>query len=121
MPSGGHNRKRPKEMALDARRRADRMWTEGASREALLELLDEFVEISRMAYAEVASEQATTIVNSGDQVQKHPAVSVLEICSKQIQSLVIQVERFAEVGGESSASDGPPPAWTPKAVKGGKS
>ena len=42
-----------------------------------------------VAVEELESETSVTIVNAGDQVQKHPGVTVLEAASKRIEALVV--------------------------------
>jgi hypothetical protein len=121
MASGGHNRKTSKELAAAATARGDRvMKAPTAGRGELEALLESWLEIAGIALQELRAETSVTIVNAGDQVQKHPGVTVFESASKRIESLVVLLGR---VGDESGAGDDvpePPRVWKPKAVDGGK-
>lgn len=120
MASGGHNRKTAKELAAAATEREDRILNaNNPGRGHIESLLDRWAEVADMAIAEIKSETSVSIVNAGDQVQKHPAVTVLEAASKRIESLVVMVDRFGSEGSDEKPGDLPddaPPAWGPRAV-----
>ena len=120
MPSGGHNRKTSKELQLAATERSDRLLASDApGRGDLMGLLHAWREVALVAVEELKSEQTVTIVNAGDQVQKHPGVTVLEAASKRIEALVVLLGRFeddAPVEGVDDLPDDAPPRWTPEVV-----
>jgi hypothetical protein len=117
--SGGHNRKTARELAQAATVREERLLKgSNPGREHLTYLLDAWARVARTAVAEIEAETTVTIVNAGDQVQKHPGVTVLEAASKRIEALVVMVDRFDDTtngaGGEL-VSIAPPRVWNPDA------
>jgi hypothetical protein len=102
-------------LAASATAREDRLLSaDSPGREHLAGLLDAWLMVARVAVAELESETSVTIVNAGDQVQKHPGVTVLEAASKRVEALVVLLDRFA-VGGDgglgAGVDDAPPPAF----------
>jgi hypothetical protein len=76
-----------------------------------------WVRVAEVAVEELESEAVVTIVNAGDQAQKHPAVTVLEAASKRIESLVVLVDRFADaVDVVDVVEDDLPERWKPGAA-----
>lgn len=123
MASGGHNRKTAKELAASATERSDRLLaSDNPGRDQLTYLLDAWEVVAKTAVAELTSEMSVTIVNAGDQVQKHPGVTVLEAASKRIEALVVLLDRFDEPDGSPGVGSAPEPlrVWKPGVVDGGK-
>jgi hypothetical protein len=118
MPRGGHNRKTARELADAATSRSDRLLADVSSREHLRALLHEWVSVAQLAVQEISSETSVTVVNAGDQLQRHPAVTVLETASKRIEALVVLAERFEddESGGADDSMPPEPPKFTPRVV-----
>lgn len=109
MASGGHNRKTAKELAASATDREDRLLSaDNPGRDHLVGLLTAWVDVANVALAELKSEGTVSIVNAGDQVQKHPAVTVLESASKRIETLVVMTDRFAPPSEPELGPDEPP-------------
>jgi phage terminase small subunit len=108
MASGGHNKKRASQKAMQGTLDATKLLQDSASRERIGYLLDEWMKVARIAVEELQSETSVTIVNAGDQVQKHPAVTVLEAASKQLQSLTMLAEQFVEPEDDAGGFDGKP-------------
>lgn len=120
MASGGHNRKSLTELSASATDREDRLLSaDNPGREHLAELLDNWVEVAHQAVAVIKRKRkgGVTINNAGDQMQKHPAVTVLETASKRIEALVVLVDRFVDHDDDDDDDDDDLPArWKPKAV-----
>ena len=115
MASGGHNRKTAAELAASLTDRGDRLIGHDAEgRVHLVELMDAWVRVARTAVSEIESETSVTIVNAGDQVQKHPGVTVLEAASKRIEALVVLLDRFADADDVADDLDNElPDRWKP--------
>jgi hypothetical protein len=111
-------RKTASELAMQATVREDRLLSADASgREHLDALLAAWVRVAGVAIEELESERTVSIVNAGDQVQKHPAVTVLEAASKRVEALVVLCDRFAvpaDPAGE--LEDDLPERWKPGAA-----
>lgn len=121
MASGGHNRKTAKELAAAAsEREALLLSADNPARVHLDYLMTAWVRVAETAVSELESEQVVTIVNAGDQAQKHPGVTVLETASKRIEALVVLCDRFAEAGdpadelGDDLDSDDDSIGWKPQ-------
>lgn len=120
MASGGHNRKSVAELAASATDREDRLLrADNPGRQHLTELLDNWLEVAEAAVTIIKRKRrgGVTINNAGDQMQKHPAVTVLETASKRIEALVVLVDRFVDPDDDDDDDDDDlPPRWRPQAV-----
>lgn len=110
MPRGGHNKKSVSELAASATEREDRLLSaDNPGREHLTNLLNDWALVAHEASKVIRRKRrgGVTINNAGDQMQRHPAVNVLEIASKRIEALVVLYERFAdpEAGGDDDDWD----------------
>ena len=116
--SGGQNRRTAAELAAAASREEARLLSADASgREHLDALLAAWVRVAGVAIEELESERTVSIVNAGDQVQKHPAVTVLEAASKRVEALVVLCDRFAvPVDPAGELEDDVPERWKPGAA-----
>ena len=90
---------------------------DGVGREHLAQLLDDWVDVAQAAVAEIEGAGAVTILNAGEQTQKHPAVTVLEAASKRVEALVVLLDRFGEAGvDDGGGEDAPPRTYEPPRV-----
>ena len=89
-------------------------WPQRLAENSRLMMLTAWVEVANTAVAEIKSETTVCIVNAGDQVQKHPAVTVLEAASKRIEALVVMTDRFVDPDPTGNGgTDAPePPKFT---------
>jgi hypothetical protein len=119
MASGGHNRKSVSELAASATEREDRLLNaDNPGRAHLAELLDDWLFVAAAAVTVIKRKRkgGVTINNAGDQMQKHPAVTVLETASKRIEALVVLVDRFVDPDADDDDDDDDlPPRWRQKA------
>lgn len=110
-------KKTAKELAAQASRE-EQVLLSSTNRQKIESLLTAWVDVANVALSEIKSETTVSIVNAGDQLQKHPAVTVLEAASKRIEALVVLVERVADdaEGDGDDLPDDAPEAWGPRAV-----
>ena len=111
--------KTAKEKAAAATEREDRALVDSGNRKHLEDLLGAWVAVANQALEELAGEGRVSVVNAGDQLQKHPAVTVLEAASKRVEALCVLVERFDDAGVADPAESlpqGAPERFKPRAV-----
>lgn len=120
MASGSGNRKSRRERELSGTNRADRdRLLSGEYSDRICALLDAWVGIAQSACVEIDEAGAVTILNAGEQLQKHPAVTVLETASKRVEALVLLADQFDESGAQGvlpDLPDGAPAPFKPRAV-----
>lgn len=120
MASGGHNKKSVSERDASGTLRADRDKSlSGEYAEHIASLLTAWVGVVESACVEIDEAGAVTILNAGEQLQKHPAVTVLETASKRVEALVVLAGQFDESGAKGDLPDlpdGAPAPFKPRAV-----
>lgn len=117
--AGHHkNRKSAAAKAATNTAREDRaLQGDSVARDDLVWLRNAWVDVAELAVAEVKSEGQVSIVNAGDQVQKHPAVTVLEAASKRLETIVVLLSDFPVDDEEvEDLPDDAPAVFTPRAV-----
>lgn len=111
--------KTAKEKAAAGTLRADRLLTDESSRKSLQDLLAAWLLIANQALDELAGDGRVSVVNAGDQLQKHPAVTVYETASKRAEKIILLLERFDDAGESDPAEElpqGAPARFKPRAV-----
>lgn len=120
MASGSGNRKSRREKSLSGTDRADRdKPISGEYADHIASLLSAWVGVVESACVEIDEAGAVTILNAGEQLQKHPAVTVLETASKRVEALVVLAGQFDESGAKGvlpDLPDGAPAPFKPRAV-----